>query len=495
MAKYDKNGYITKLDQNEVFVFGSNGQGAHLGGAAATAVQKFGAKMGQAEGLQGQSYAINTMDSEDEMFAQIDRFLKFAEEHPEYTFLVTEIGCGIAGYSPEQIAPKFANHSENVILPDSFNNALGTSSEPIPFRNRARGMLVGLAVGDALGAPVEFGFSSTDIKRLGDKAFHFYDNPRGNAGEWTDDTSMALCIADSLLECGGYDSYDMMDRFYRWVKEGYRSHDGLPADDVGNQTRLEIIKYHRDPVRPKDEPKTESAGNAPIMRLAPIVIANVFPNEKHSSRITDKELNRFEKMAILSCQETHNSIAAECVTGMFATALYAAMLGFDKTAILSYAERGTYLDNKEYDKFWLDNVDSLINRWRNKNDGDNLKDLGGYIVDAFAIALWGFANSESFEDGMKKVILLSGDVDTNAAIYGQLAGAYYGYESIPEEWRNEVENAKEIVEIADNLLAMKKCPIIRTRFEDSENFSKDEIASMSDTIKNHPLYKRLQKKK
>ena len=67
MAKYDKNGYITELDENEVFVFGSNGQGAHLGGAAATAVQKFGAKMGQAEGLQGQSYAINTMDSEDEM--------------------------------------------------------------------------------------------------------------------------------------------------------------------------------------------------------------------------------------------------------------------------------------------------------------------------------------------------------------------------------------------------------------------------------------------
>ena len=124
MARIDENGFIQELDENEIFVFGSNGFGAHNGGAAATAVHKFGAKMGQAEGLQGQSYAINTMSSEDEMYAQIDRFLDFAKSHPELTFLVTEIGCGIAGYSPEQIAPHFKDHSKNVILPDSFTQIL-----------------------------------------------------------------------------------------------------------------------------------------------------------------------------------------------------------------------------------------------------------------------------------------------------------------------------------------------------------------------------------
>jgi len=124
MARIDENGFIQELDENEIFVFGSNGFGAHNGGAAATAVHKFGAKMGQAEGLQGQSYAINTMDSEDEMFKQIERFLKFAEEHQELSFLVTEIGCGIAGYSPEQIAPAFKDHANNVILPDAFLKAL-----------------------------------------------------------------------------------------------------------------------------------------------------------------------------------------------------------------------------------------------------------------------------------------------------------------------------------------------------------------------------------
>ena len=129
MAKYDENGFITELDDGEIFVFGSNGYGAHLAGAAATAVRKFGAIMGQAEGLQGQSYAINTMDSENEMFAQIDRFLKFTEEHPELKFLVTEIGCGIAGYAPEQIAPRFKNHSENVLLPESFKKVMGELPE------------------------------------------------------------------------------------------------------------------------------------------------------------------------------------------------------------------------------------------------------------------------------------------------------------------------------------------------------------------------------
>ena len=79
-------------------------------------------------------------------------------------------------------------------------------------------------------------------------------------------------------------------------------------------------------------------------------------------------------------------------------------------------------------------------------------------------------NYDNFKDGMLAVIRLGGDTDTNAACYGQLAGVYYGYERIPEEWKNEVYLSKDIVKIADELLDMKECPIIRTRFEDDENF-------------------------
>lgn len=120
MAKYNENGFITELDKGEVFVFGSNGFGAHNGGAAATAVAKFGAVYGQAEGLQGQSYAINTMDGFGVMAEQVERFIDFVMEHPELTFYVTEIGCGIAGFSPEEVAPLFADVPENVVLPEAF---------------------------------------------------------------------------------------------------------------------------------------------------------------------------------------------------------------------------------------------------------------------------------------------------------------------------------------------------------------------------------------
>ena len=120
MAKYDKNGFIEELDEGEIFVFGGNGLGAHNGGAAAMAVAKFGAIYGQAEGLQGQSYAIDTMDGFEVMAEQVLRFVEFAREHPELRFLVTEIGCGIAGYTPKEVAPLFAGVPENVVLPESF---------------------------------------------------------------------------------------------------------------------------------------------------------------------------------------------------------------------------------------------------------------------------------------------------------------------------------------------------------------------------------------
>ena len=120
MVKIDENGFIEELDEGEIFVFGSNGLGAHDGGAAATAVAKFGAIYGQAEGLQGQSYAIDTMDGFEVMAEQVARFVECAREHPELTFYVTEIGCGIAGYSPEEVAPLFKDVPENVVLPEIF---------------------------------------------------------------------------------------------------------------------------------------------------------------------------------------------------------------------------------------------------------------------------------------------------------------------------------------------------------------------------------------
>lgn len=115
--------YILKLNQNEIFVFGSNLAGAHGGGAARLAYERFGAIWGQGVGLQGQSYGIPTMHGGVESIKPyVDEFIAFAKAHPNLVFLVTKIGCGIAGFSTSEIAPLFTDalDIENIILPREF---------------------------------------------------------------------------------------------------------------------------------------------------------------------------------------------------------------------------------------------------------------------------------------------------------------------------------------------------------------------------------------
>ena len=115
--------YITELRPDEIFVFGSNLGGMHGGGAAYAAYRKFGAIMGQGVGLQGQSYAIPTMQGGVETIKPyVDEFIEFAKGHPELTFLVTRIGCGIAGFRDEEISPLFekAHNVENIVLPEGW---------------------------------------------------------------------------------------------------------------------------------------------------------------------------------------------------------------------------------------------------------------------------------------------------------------------------------------------------------------------------------------
>lgn len=117
---------ISKLQQNEIFVFGSNEAGIHGAGAARLAYEKFGAVWGKGFGLYGQTYAIPTKDKQIETLPlqrikeYVDTFLFFAKVNPQYNFLVTQIGCGLAGYKPHQIGPLFKGNSTNVILPKEF---------------------------------------------------------------------------------------------------------------------------------------------------------------------------------------------------------------------------------------------------------------------------------------------------------------------------------------------------------------------------------------
>ncbi|MDD4821788.1 MAG: hypothetical protein PHI48_04440 [Bacteroidales bacterium] len=113
---------INRLAPDEIFVFGSNAKGLHHAGAARVALNKFGAEWGNGEGLQRQSYAIPTMEGLQSTRLAVNRFIQFVQQHPELKFMVTPIGCGIAGYTPEEIAPMFteAVDQDNVFLPMSF---------------------------------------------------------------------------------------------------------------------------------------------------------------------------------------------------------------------------------------------------------------------------------------------------------------------------------------------------------------------------------------
>lgn len=117
-------GWVKSLAPDEIFVFGSNAGGRHGGGAARIAHERFGAVWGEGHGLHGQSYAIDTMTDAATMAREIATFLEFAAEHPDLTFLVTEIGCGIGPYEPSDVAPHFAGAGPNVALPPSFADEL-----------------------------------------------------------------------------------------------------------------------------------------------------------------------------------------------------------------------------------------------------------------------------------------------------------------------------------------------------------------------------------
>ena len=327
------------------------------------------------------------------------------------------------------------------------------------LQNKARGMLIGLAIGDSLGAPYEFGYTSKEITELKDEVATMHEAVAYPKGSWTDDTSMALCLGQSLLDRSGYDSYDVMKKYCQWVDDGYMTYDGKPADDVGRQVSEAIERFKIDPVIRKDEPRSEAAGNGAIMRLAPVVIAMTHPGHNCNT------IAGCENLAVVQARETHYSEQAERAAKWLAIILQQAMSDINRHNLDAYIDK--FCDERygNGDLAWRD-YGARIEADKN---GDSFKDLGGYVHDSLAIAIWGMRWSDSFADGMIRVICLGGDTDTNAAIYGQLAGAYYGYDAIPDEWKKNLIKHDEILAMADKLLNMDKCQIIRTRFEEDGN--------------------------
>lgn len=331
-------------------------------------------------------------------------------------------------------------------IPSSERAAGGEDAmnDDITLEERARGMLLGLACCDALGTTNEF-LPREKANRL---SGIIGGGPFGlDAGKWTDDTSMALCLADALLDKGLYDSQAVMNAYADWRFRGRRSSTGT-CFDVGTQVDAAIREflYSRGGLVPVDAPRTDSAGNGCIMRLAPVVIAG-FASRRPEDIVA---------MARLSARETHYSVEAEAATEVFAALLIGAMRGLPKDRILdvSWASTGPHFDA----------VAAEVMEAASSERPFSEHETSGYVIHGLSLAVRGFMDFDSFESGALAIVNLGGDADTNAAIYGQLAGAHYGLNAIPQTWRDTVFEGEEILSLSDDLLALAISEESRTRF-------------------------------
>jgi ADP-ribosylglycohydrolase len=297
---------------------------------------------------------------------------------------------------------------------------------------RYRGSLLGLATGDALGTTLEFRSPGTftpiqDIVGGG---------PFGLApGQWTDDTSMAWCQAESLIECRGFDAVDQLKRYVRWYRQGHLSSTGR-CFDIGNTTRSALARFEEtgDPYSgPTD---SWSAGNGSIMRLAPVPL--FFAATPHEAVARAAESSR----------TTHG--AREAIDGCryLAALVVGAVQGVAKEVLL-----GAHFEPAP--GIWqadplTPKIDAIAAGSFKQRQPPEIRG-SGYVVASLEAALWAFHHSSSYQEGALRAVNLGDDADTTGAVYGQLAGAFYGEEGIPEAWRLRLALRDTIEQFAELL--------------------------------------------
>ena len=291
---------------------------------------------------------------------------------------------------------------------------------------RYQGCLLGLAAGDAVGTTVEFkqrGSFTPLTDMVGGGPF------RLKPGQWTDDTSMALCLAISLLEQAGFDAENQMQAYNNWRVNGYMSSNGR-CFDIGVTVSEAISQYLStgDAFAGSKDPFT--AGNGSLMRLAPVPML-------YSPRV--KQVIHF---ASESSRTTHG--AKECLDACcyYAVILHCALQGMDKDSILAC-------------KLYQANTRKIIAIQQQGYRGKTRDEItgSGYVVDSLEAALWCFAETDNFKDAILMAANLGDDADTTAAVCGQLAGAFYGVHAIPTAWREKITFADYIIKLADQLYA------------------------------------------
>jgi len=289
------------------------------------------------------------------------------------------------------------------------------------MKDRRRGALIGLGVGDALGAAVEFKSpgSFAPVSGYRDGGPH-----RLEAGEWTDDTSMALALADSIATAG-WDLNDQADRYVQWWKTGKYSVNGR-CFDIGITTSDALSNYvaEKNALTSGDR-SDEASGNGSIMRLAPVPIryTHLYPNK----------VDELSRLAEESSLPTHASDHCISACRYLATVLAALMCGEERGKVLSPDWKPLKQLNAIKPLHPL--IQEIAQGSFRRKQPPAIKG-SGWVVKSLEASLWAFHDAESFDEAVLKAVNLGDDADTTGAICGQLAGAYWGESGIPQSLRS-----------------------------------------------------------
>lgn len=313
------------------------------------------------------------------------------------------------------------------------------------MESQAIASILGGAIGDALGVYQETFPCSNDLEKIHSHVLKIRKSmvvPQTNyrsggpwakqghvmkAGEWTDDTAMMLCLADSLLIKKTVDIGDLVSRFVAWWNTGYNSSQG-GAVGLGGNIRKAIMSF--DPKNPDrllgGTNPSRDAGNGSLMRLAPV------PVYWHN------DLNEAISMARLQTAATHN--VTECLDGsaLMTFFVWHAINGVPKDRLFEILGDCPGISHPEINELTLPNAS-----WRNKH-ADEIRTLPGRCLWSLEAALWCVYYTNCFKDAVIKAVNLGGDADTVASITGQMAGAIYGTDSIPRSWMSGLRHGNNI---------------------------------------------------
>jgi ADP-ribosylglycohydrolase len=302
--------------------------------------------------------------------------------------------------------------------------------------DNVKGAFFGAAIGDALGVPVEFS-SRSQLTANPIQDMRGYGTWNQPPGTFSDDSSLLFCTAESL--CNGFNMADIAARFIRWYKEGYwGAHDKL--FDIGNATRLAIdrLRAGTDPSLSGGMSESDN-GNGSLMRILPILFYlknEPSPLERYNTVKLVSGITHYHFRSVLSCF-IYTELGIQLLTQEDKASAYAAM----QQSVNQFISQQSFSVNE------IGLFDRILKNDISQFSEESIRS-SGYVLDTLESSIWCFLNGSSYRECVLKAVNLGEDTDTTATVTGGLAGIYYGYDAIPEQWISVLAKHEQIVDLA-----------------------------------------------